>query len=61
MDEEELEQYLELIDEQERRELWRLNELEPAEIRETLIDQLRDEDGMRVPGCYRINPAPSAE
>jgi len=55
MDESELEEYLELIDQVEQKELERIH------TQELLVDQLRDEHGFRVPGCYRVPPAPSEE
>jgi len=47
MDEEEYEFYLTQIDELERK----------AYEEERLIEQCRDEDGIRVPGCYFVKPA----
>ena len=53
MDEEEYEDYLNQIDNMR----WGTNELE----HDSLQEQLRDEQGYRVPGCYRTRPAPPAE
>ena len=47
MDEEEYEWYL--------RQVFDLHEYEHEE--EPLQEQLRDENGYRVPGCYRTRPA----
>ena len=47
VNEEEYEEYLNQID--------GMHEQDHAPLRE----QLRDEDGNQVPGCYRIIPAPS--
>ena len=51
MDEDEYEDYLNQIDNIQA------NELEY----EALQEQLRDEHGHRVSGCYRTRPAPPAE
>lgn len=48
MDEWELEEYIKAIDELERRELKDHG----------LLEQIRDEDGIRVPGCFYTLPAP---
>ena len=52
MDEEELEFYLDSID--------RIDPLLSASIDahpyESVSEQLRDESGFRVPGCYRVPP-----
>jgi hypothetical protein len=49
MDEEELEIYLNMIDQIERDDIKKRER--------PLREQLRDENGYRVPGCYRISPA----
>ena len=51
MDEEEYLEYINAIDEIERRELKDGN----------LMEQIRDEDGARVPGCFFVKPAPFEE
>jgi hypothetical protein len=51
MDEWELEEYLAAIDEIERRVLKN----------EDLVEQIRDEDGIRVPGCFFVRPAPTEQ
>jgi len=51
MDEWELEEYLAAIDEIERRVLKN----------EDLVEQIRDEHGFKVPGCYVVRPAPFEE
>lgn len=48
MDEEEYEVYLRMIDEYQHRDMGD----------ELITEQLRDEDGIRVDGCYRVLPAP---
>jgi hypothetical protein len=47
MDEWEYEQYLNAISEIEQQ----------AYEEQRLIEQIRDEDGLRVPGCYYVKPA----
>lgn len=53
MDEEEYEKYLDQIDNLDALINGRAEE--PTYIQ----DQLRDQDGIRVPGCYRTVPAPT--
>lgn len=54
MDEDELDVYLDAID--------LMDPLLRAEVSDRdnvrLHEQLRDDDGHRVPGCYRVRPAP---
>ena len=52
MDEEEYEQYLDMIDRVDDR--LRLDADEGNVFRPN--EQLRDEHGIRVPGCYRVPP-----
>jgi hypothetical protein len=52
MDEEELDEYQKLIDLIEDRRI--IREIAESE----LLEQMRDEEYMRVPGCYRVLPAP---
>ena len=55
MDEEELELYLDMID-----RIDPLLEPEPFYGGDSLsLQQLRDDDGLRVPGCYRVPPKPT--
>lgn len=49
MDEEEYDQYLNAV-----------FGMDYMEERGDLCQQLRDDDGYRVPGCYRVMPAPDA-
>ena len=51
MDETEYYEYLCQIDDM----TWGANELENGPLQE----QLRDENGYRIEGCYRTNPAPT--
>jgi hypothetical protein len=53
MDEDEYDDYLYQIDLIEQRKLGQ----ERKDC--ALWDQLRDEDGIRVPGCHRVLPAPT--
>jgi hypothetical protein len=53
MDEDEYEEWLYQIDLIEQKQL-------AKEFGEPdLLEQLRDENGFRVPGCYRVLPAPT--
>ena len=52
MDEIEYLQYLDEIDRLDRRIV---DDKSPYDI----LEQLRTEDGFRVPGCYHIKPAPT--
>ena len=51
MDEKELEEYLRQID---KVESVRMGD-------DALLDQLRDEEGIGVPGCYRTLPIPTED
>jgi hypothetical protein len=50
MDEEELEEYLAAIDRLDSR-------INTRERDSSVLEQLRDEDGYRVPGCFHTRPA----
>ena len=53
VDEDELELYLDAIDELDDR----LQTTNKQDYSETVSEQLRDEHGFRVPGCYRTAPS----
>jgi len=52
MDETEYQEYIDAIDAVERRDRERF------ETNGALTEQIRDEDGFRVPGCFYVKPAP---